>query len=752
MPDDVPPDLAFGPGLAAMGLVGALDRDAAFDVVEVEAGARLARLRCAGAALDCVPAGADAPVLLMFAVTGRGAIAAAGRHPAFADGDLVALDLGQPWRLSLTGRCEVVFVRLPRDGLRQRMPRHALRLPAVLGASAAADAARPVMRAAGANFARLGAEPFGPLEIALTELVAAALTQDNPRAADATDVQAGHLRRVRLTIERRLRDPELTLDVVAREERMSRRYLQRLFAQAGETFSDHLRARRLAEARRDLADPRLAGVSVREIAHRAGFTHHAHFSRAFRAAFGHSPSDARAGSADRDAPAHRGRPDRLPPRSPPAPPAAALAAPPRPTRPDPAQTPARLPLHPSTVHWGYLSRHLPPVLHLGSGERVVIETVTQHGGDDRARMIDGDAAVEAVFAWTREGKAVDRRGAGPMSASIFGRGAGEGFGVHILSGPIFVEGAEPGDWLTVTVLQARPRPCADPAFAGRAFASSAAAWWGYQYGDLTSRPARREAVTIYETDAEGGDGWATPVHSFRWTPQTDPFGVVHSIMDYPGVIVDPATVRPVPATPGLRVPMRPHFGFVGVAPAEADMVDSIPPGRFGGNIDNWRAGVGSTVILPISVPGALLSIGDPHFAQGDGEISGTALEGSLTGEFRIGLIKRDAAPERFEAAGGPFVETADAFILIAFSYPNYLRDLGGNAQAEIYTHATLDRAMRNAWRQSRDFLRAWLGVTEDEAVSLISIAVDFGVTQLVDGNIAVHASVPKALNASSGDL
>ncbi len=129
--------------------------------------------------------------------------------------------------------------------------------------------------------------------------------------------------------------------------------------------------------------------------------------------------------------------------------------------------------------------------------------------------------------------------------------------------------------------------------------------------------------------------------------------------------------------------MRPHFGIVGVAPTEADMVDSIPPSRFGGKIDNWRAGVGSTVVLPVSVPGALLSVGDPHFAQGGGEISGIALEGAPTGVFSVDLVKRAAAPERFTAAGGPFVETAEAFALIVFSYPNCLRDLGGNAQAEI---------------------------------------------------------------------
>ncbi len=73
-------------------------------------------------------------------------------------------------------------------------------------------------------------------------------------------------------------------------------------------------------------------------------------------------------------------------------------------------------------------------------------------------MINGDPGAESVFLWTREGKGVERRGAGPMDASIYGRGAGEGFGVHICTGPIAVRGAEPGDVLEVRILDMVPRP------------------------------------------------------------------------------------------------------------------------------------------------------------------------------------------------------------------------------------------------------------------------------------------------------
>ena len=133
---------------------------------------------------------------------------------------------------------------------------------------------------------------------------------------------------------------------------------------------------------------------------------------------------------------------------------------------------ARLPANRDTVHWGYLSRDIPPVLRIPPGAEVVIETLTQHATDDYERMVKGDPGAESVFHWTAESKAVDRRGAGLMDASIFGRGAGEGFGVHILTGPVHVEGAEPGDVLEVRILDIEPRPSA---ILGRCFAGNASA-------------------------------------------------------------------------------------------------------------------------------------------------------------------------------------------------------------------------------------------------------------------------------------
>ncbi len=144
------------------------------------------------------------------------------------------------------------------------------------------------------------------------------------------------------------------------------------------------------------------------------------------------------------------------------------------------------------MHWGYFSRSLAPVMTIESGDLVTVETLTQHASDDPERMIDGDAAAEGVFRWTATEKAINRRGAGPLDASVLGRGAGEGFGVHICTGPIAVRGAEPGDVLEVRIVDVVPRPSQNPAWAGRVFGSSVAAWWGYHYGEfLTSRARAR---------------------------------------------------------------------------------------------------------------------------------------------------------------------------------------------------------------------------------------------------------------------
>ena len=403
-----------------------------------------------------------------------------------------------------------------------------------------------------------------------------------------------------------------------------------------------------------------------------------------------------------------------------------------------------LPATAETVHWGYFSRSLAAKLEIDSGDLVTIEVLTHHANDDRERMIAGDAGAEDVFHWTKDHKHVDRRGAGPMEPSLFGRGPGEGLGVHICTGPVTVRGAEPGDVLEIRILDVKPRPAASPQFAGRAFGSNAAAWWGFHYKELMTEPKPREVITIYEIDASGDRSYAEAVYSYRWTPQTDPAGVVHATIDYPGVPVDPATIeRQYGVLKGVRVPIRPHFGVVAVAPREAGLINSIPPGYFGGNIDNWRIGKGATLYLPISVAGALFSVGDSHASQGDSELCGTAIECSLTGTFQLIVRKRDTLyGTALEGLDYPLLETKDEWIVHGFTYANYLA-LGDTAQADIFTKSSVDGAMRDAFRKMRRFLMTTRGLSEDEAISLMSVGVDFGISQVVDGNFGVHGIVRK---------
>ncbi|MGB7248257.1 MAG: acetamidase/formamidase family protein [Phormidesmis sp.] len=408
-----------------------------------------------------------------------------------------------------------------------------------------------------------------------------------------------------------------------------------------------------------------------------------------------------------------------------------------------------LPATAETVHWGYFSQTLEPKLVIDSGDTVTVETLTHHANDDAERMVIGDPGAESVFAWSEDAKGVDRRGAGPMDAEA---GAGAGYGVHILTGPIYVNGAEPGDVMEVEILDVAPRPSANPEYEGKTFGSNAAAWWGYHYNDMLEEPNPREVITIYEVDTTGEQDWAIAVYNYRWTAQTDPYGVVHETIDYPGVPVDHDTIeKDFEILEGVRVPIRPHFGTMGLAANEADLINSIPPSYFGGNIDNWRIGTGATMYYPVAVEGGLLSLGDPHAAQGDSELAGTAIETSLTGDIRVTVHKQaELEGTILEELDYPLLETADEYVVHGFSYADYLTELGENAQAEIFANSSVDGAMRDAFRKMRHFLMTTQGLSEDEAISLMSVAVEFGITQVVDGTWGVHGVISKAVLPGAG--
>jgi acetamidase/formamidase len=324
---------------------------------------------------------------------------------------------------------------------------------------------------------------------------------------------------------------------------------------------------------------------------------------------------------------------------------------------------------PDSVHWGYFDCSLEPALTVRSGDLVRIEAVTHQAGDAPDLLMD--EGIERIF------DQVQDRGPGP----------------HLLTGPIAVEGAQPGDVLAVEILDLRPR---------LPFGTNLAAHWGHLY-DVFGK----ERVTVYELDPQALLGRAA--FAFDWT--TTP------LMDAPGTIVAPGSVTREPALQGVTVPLRPHFGTMGVAPAEAGRHSSVPPGDHGGNIDNWRIGVGGTMLYPVQVPGALLSVGDPHVSQGDGEVSGTAIESSLNGLLRL-TVRKDVD------ARVPILETASDLFIHGFG-------------------DDLDEAMRAAALRTLDVLVRRYGLTRDDAYSFMSVAADFTVTQVVDRRQGVHARIDK---------
>jgi len=147
----------------------------------------------------------------------------------------------------------------------------------------------------------------------------------------------------------------------------------------------------------------------------------------------------------------------------------------------------------------------------------------------------------------------------------------------------------------------------------------------------------------------------------------------------------------------------------------------------------------------VAVEGAFFSVGDPHAAQGDSELGGTAIETSLTGEFEFVLHKKDDLEGTvLEGLNHPMLETDDQWSVYGFTYPNYLATLGANGQTTVTEHSSLDHAMRDAFRKLRRFLMTVHKLSEDEAIALMSVAADFGVTQVVDANWGVHGSIKRA--------
>jgi len=338
-----------------------------------------------------------------------------------------------------------------------------------------------------------------------------------------------------------------------------------------------------------------------------------------------------------------------------------------------------VPSRPENLSWGWYPIAKEPVLTIQSGETVRVDTLTHAGAtqdEDPATFLAGlGVPDEEILDEVRD-----------FWASRDGRPR-EGRSGHVITGPIAIEGAEPGDMLEVQILEIETRVP-----------------WGVNSTSPTGG--------VFSTSYPGAepDDTALDIERGRHLIRS---GVVDG-------------VEVAFAAPNIHVPLAPFMGIMAVAPnpvvgepgvSVEGVQGSRPPGAFGGNLDVKDLTAGTTLFLPVFHPGALFYTGDPHGAQGDGEVSGTAIEQSLTGTFRFVLHKG-------VTISGPRAETESHYLLMGI-------DLD------------LDRAARKATRAVVDFLVDEKGMAADKALSLASIAVDFRVSEVVDLTQVVTGFIPK---------
>jgi len=244
--------------------------------------------------------------------------------------------------------------------------------------------------------------------------------------------------------------------------------------------------------------------------------------------------------------------------------------------------------------------------------------------------------------------------------------------IHPLTGPVAIEGAMPGDVLEVEILDIRAKE------------------WG----------------------------WTGIIPGFGLLPDefTEPY------LDVWELHGDHAYFNE-----HIRIPLEPFCGVMGVAPAEPGSLDTIPPRLNGGNIDIKQLVRGSKLFLPVLFPGALLSLGDTHAAQGDGEVCGTAIEGPMVVTVRLDLHKGASIPELQYTTPGSAVEKANQ--------KGYYVTTGH--------HPDLFVAAQNAIRHMIDHLGKNYGLSRPEAFALCSVTVDLRISEIVDApNWIVSAFLP----------
>jgi acetamidase/formamidase len=316
-----------------------------------------------------------------------------------------------------------------------------------------------------------------------------------------------------------------------------------------------------------------------------------------------------------------------------------------------APTTHRLMATPSTVAYGYYWAEAKPVLRIASGDIIDVDTLlTSTPNSLQQAGVPPEKIQESLTSIVAEVTG-DRRGPGG----------------HILTGPVYVEGAQPGDALEVKVLSIE-------------FPID----YGYNgcSGFVASNCDRTRRQKILTINARA---------------MTSEFA------------------------PGIVIPLAPFFGSMGVAPAPGlGRVSSSPPGRHAGNLDNRELVAGSTLYIPVFVPGALFEIGDGHAAQGDGEVDLTALETSLRG--RVQLTVRKNMPLTW-----PRAETPTDYISMGID-------------EDLTTATTI------AIQEMVDFLAATKKLSKHEAYQLVSMAGHVAVTQLVDRPVyGVHVKMARSI-------
>lgn len=335
----------------------------------------------------------------------------------------------------------------------------------------------------------------------------------------------------------------------------------------------------------------------------------------------------------------------------------------------------------ATTMWGRLPCALDePVLAVEAGEQISVDTVSHEGIlDDQGR---DPVAFFGAFG-------VSASEVLPDAIAIAHNGLRRpDDGPHVVTGPIEVRGAQVGDYLAVTFDELRPR---------------------VPYGIISSRH---------------GKGLLPESFPMNEDSLMSIFCSVVGLEEGVGAARAKLPLRAGASERLVQFPIKPFLGVVGVATSGTHRLHSTPPGEHGGNIDIALLMEGSTLYLPVQVPGGGLYLGDPHFAQGNGEIALTALEAPLRATITVDVLSRENGATLFGGAKGPIAKTSKFLIATGLD-------------------VDLDEAVAKCGRNALEILAASYGMDLAHAYAYLSAATDFEISQVVDVVKGVHACIDR---------